>query len=263
MQLYWEIAGREYRRHMTYRAALLAGLATNLGFGVMRVAVLLALLGERSDAAGYDANDLISYVALTQAVIAYLSLFSWYELMNTIYTGEISGDLLKPVSFLSLWLARDIGRALVHFLMRGLLFMVCFELIYQLAYPQGWWQWLAVLMALINGLLISFGWRFIINAAAFWTPQALGFVRVGFIISWFFSGFLMPLSFLPDWVQQLANWTPFPHMLNSIVELYTGLVSGGEALGLLLSQLAWAAGLLLLAQLLLRLGLRRLVILGG
>ena len=263
MRLYWEIGRREFRRHMTYRAALLAGLATNLGFGVMRVAVLLALLGERQNAAGYDAGGLITYVALTQAVIAYLSMFGWYELMNVIHTGEISSDLLKPAGLLGIWLARDTGRALVHFIMRGLLFMIFFELIYQLTYPKSLGQWLAVLLALLNGLLVSFGWRFVINTAAFWSPQALGILRFGFIISWFFSGFLMPLSFFPPWVQRLAAWTPFPHMLNTIVEVYTGLVSGPEMIQLLVSQLAWALGLLLLAQLLLRLGLRRLVILGG
>ena len=263
MRLYWEVMTREYRRYMTYRAAMIAGLVTNLAFGVMRVAVLLAILGDRAQLEGFDEAGLITYVALTQAVIGYMSLFGWYDLMNSVHSGEISNDLLKPAGFLQLWFARDVGRAAVNFFFRGILFMVFFEIFYDLRYPGSALTWLVLAVTLVNGLLISFAYRFLINVTAFWTPQALGIIRFGFIISWFFTGQLMPLRLFPEWVQTIARWTPFPHILNSIAELYAGLLSQQEMLLMLLQQIGWIVILFAACQVALRAGTKRLIILGG
>jgi ABC-2 type transport system permease protein len=43
-----------YRRHASYRQANLAGLATNTVFGLLRAAVLAAVLAERGTVAGHD-----------------------------------------------------------------------------------------------------------------------------------------------------------------------------------------------------------------
>ena len=74
MRLFWEIARRSFRRQLTYRAATIAGLVTTFGFGWLRVSVLLALYGERTVVDGITVSGLYAYVALTQAVITYLSL---------------------------------------------------------------------------------------------------------------------------------------------------------------------------------------------
>lgn len=105
MRLFWEIARRSFRRHLTYRAAAIAGLITNFGFGWLRVSVLLALYDGRSIVAGITETDLYAYVALTQAVITYLAIFGWFDLMNSVYTGEVGSDLLKPMSYFRFWLA--------------------------------------------------------------------------------------------------------------------------------------------------------------
>ena len=81
--------------------------------------------------------------------------------------------------------------------------------------------------------------------------------------SLFFSGFLMPLRFFPDWVTQLSYLTPFPHMINTLVEIYLGSLQGPALATALLNQALWILGLTVAGQLLMRAGVRRLVILGG
>ena len=73
----------------------------------------------------------------------------------------------------------------------------------------------------------------------------------------------MPLRFFPDWFIRLAYLTPFPHTVNALVEVYLGVLTGTELLQALLGQLLWAVGLIVVAQLTLRAGVRRLVIQGG
>lgn len=263
MKLFLAITRRSFSRHLTYRAATAAGLLTNFFFGLFRLAVLLALYGSREEVAGLTVEGLVTYVVLTQGVIAYLSLFGWYDLMNSVHSGEVATDLLKPMSFFNFWLAQDFGRALVALLLRGLTIMALYSLIFDLANPTSGGQWLAVLLAVALSWLISFTWRFFINLAAFWTPNALGIGRFGFIVAWFFSGFLMPIHFYPQWVQRITYLTPFPHMLNTVADVYVGVLSGRELVEALLVQGAWVVLLMIACQLVLRTGIRRLVILGG
>ncbi len=73
----------------------------------------------------------------------------------------------------------------------------------------------------------------------------------------------MPLRFFPDWFVTLTRFTPFPAMVNTVVEIYLGVLSGPASLQALLEQALWMVILISLGQLALRAGVRRLVIQGG
>lgn len=263
MRLFWEIARRAFQRNLTYRAATIAGLVTNFGFGWLRVSVLLALYDGRSAVEGITQNDLYAYVALTQAVITYLGLFGWYELMESVHTGEVGADLLKPMSYFQFWIARDAGRAAAALLLRGVVIMIFFGLVFPINYSTGLAQWIWLATAVLFSWLVSFTFRFLLNLAAFWSPNARGIIGTGFVFGWLLSGFLMPLRLLPEWLQTIAYLTPFPYTLNMVVEVYLGLLQGPDLYRALLLQLAWAVGMATVGQLVLKTAVRRLVILGG
>lgn len=263
MRLFWELAKLSFQRQLTYRAATLAGLATNFFFGLLRAALLTALYGARREVAGLSLQGAITFTGLTQATIAFLSIFSWYEVMNSVYSGDIATDLLKPMNYYVFWLAQDLGRAVASLITRGLTIMVAYALFLDITLPHTAGQWLALGVALGLSWLVSFSWRFLINLAAFWTPNALGVGRFGFSLTWFLSGFLLPLRLFPGWFVQLCYLTPFPHMVNTIVETYLGVVTGTALLQALLGQLLWVLILVAAGQLVLRAGIRQLVIQGG
>jgi ABC-2 type transport system permease protein len=196
-------------------------------------------------------------------VIGFLSLFSWVELMNTVYSGAVATDLIKPVGYYRFWLAQDLGRAAAQFSLRTIPIMIGYALLFDITVPQTIGQWIALAAAVLLAWLVSFSFRFLTNLAAFWIPNATGIARFAFILTWFLSGFLMPLRFFPEWFVKLASFTPFPYMVNTVIEVYLGLVSGRELYLALISQLVWAVVLILIGQYVLRAGVRRLVILGG
>jgi ABC-2 type transport system permease protein len=263
MRLIWELSKRSFQRHLTYRAAAIAGLVTNLFFGLLRAAILVALYGARQEMSGVSLQGAISYTGLTQALIAYLTLFGWYPIMDSVASGEVASDLLKPLDYYTFWLSQDIGRSLAALIMRSMPLMLFYAIAFDLTYPENPLQWGALIVALILSLLVSFSWRFLVNLAAFFTPNALGVGRFAFGLSWVLSGFFLPLRFHPEWFIRLAELTPFPAMVNTVVEIYLGVLSGPEMAGALLEQLIWLAILLLLGQIVLRAGVRRLVIQGG
>jgi ABC-2 type transport system permease protein len=263
MRALWELVQRSFQRQITYRAATVAGLLTNLFFGVLRASVMVALYGQRIDVEGINIQEAITYTGISQAVIGFLSLFSWYELMNTVYSGAVASDLLKPIGYYRYWLSHDLGRAAAQFSLRTIPIMLGYAFLFDITYPDSARQWLALAVAIFLAWLVSFSFRFIVNLASFWVPNATGIARFAFILMWFLSGFMMPLRFFPDWFVTLSSLTPFPYMVNTVVEVYLGLVAGRELIIALFAQLVWAALLMLIGQFILRAGLRRLVILGG
>lgn len=263
VRLFWELARRSFQRHLTYRAATLAGLATNLFFGFLRVAVMVALYGPRTEVAGMDLRAAITFTGLAQGVIAYLSIFGWYDLMRSVSSGEVAADLLKPLGYFRFWLAVDAGRALVAFLLRGVTMMIFYALFFGITTPTTVPQWLALTLALLLGWVLSFAWRFLVNLTAFWTPNALGIGRFAFGIAWVLSGFFMPLRFFPGWFQTLCHLTPFPSMVNTTIEIYLGLLTGGAMVQALVVQIFWIFVLIGACHLTLRAGVHKLVIQGG
>ena len=119
MRLFIELAKRSFQRQLSYRAATFAGLATNFFFGMLRVAVMVALYQTRGEVNGISLRGAITFTGLTQALIGFLSLFGWYDMMNSIYTGAVASDLLKPMGFFNFWLAQDLGRALAQLVLTG------------------------------------------------------------------------------------------------------------------------------------------------
>ncbi|HEY3291834.1 MAG TPA: ABC-2 family transporter protein [Anaerolineae bacterium] len=263
MRLYIELFKRAFQRTLTYRAATIAGLLTNLFFGLLRAAVMVALYGARPDVGGFSLQAAITFTGVSQAIIAFQNLFGSYEIMESVSSGDIASDLLKPYSYFGMWMARDFGRAVSNLALRSFVLMAAYAVMFHISVPSSVGQWLALLVTLILSWAVSFAWRFLVNLAAFWSPEARGIGRMAFGLALFLSGFLMPLKFFPDWFVTLCNLTPFPAMVNTVVEVYLGVLTGPALLQALLVQAVWLAMLIIVAQLVMRAGVRRLVIQGG
>jgi ABC-2 type transport system permease protein len=261
--MYLALMRLAFQRQLTYRAATLAGLATNAFFGLLRAYVLLALFGARQNVAGYSVRDAVTYTGLTQALIAYIAVWGWWDLIRSIRTGDVASDLSRPYDYFWYWAAQDVGRALAQMLLRGLPMLLLYALFYNITLPPTTLHWLALFPSLLCALLISFGWRFLYSLAAFWTQDAYGVGRAAATLTTFLSGFLMPVAFMPDWLITLMHLTPFPSMVNTPIEIWLGLVREADLPLALSEQVAWVLALVVVDRIVLSVGVRKLVIQGG
>jgi ABC-2 type transport system permease protein len=254
-----------FRQQFAYPAATLWGLLTNTFFGALRVAVLLALFhagsaSGSSSLGSYTPERAITYVALTQVLLSAYSLFGWTDFMRTIHRGEIASDLLRPLGLLGFWASQDAGRAAAQLLLRGLPMLLIFSLIWSISWPP---QPLLCVLSAVLAWGVGFLFRFLVNCAAFWSPDAVGFGRFAWAIMGLLCGFLMPLALFPAWFQAAAALTPFPAMLNTPIEIWLGVRTGPAAWQALGEQVVWLLLLYAGAQLALARGLRRLEVAGG
>ena len=70
MRAYLALLGAGFQRQTAYRLALMAGLATNAFFGVVRTAIVFALYRERGQVAGLDVAAALTYVWVLEGMFA-------------------------------------------------------------------------------------------------------------------------------------------------------------------------------------------------
>jgi viologen exporter family transport system permease protein len=263
VRLEWELALRGYRRYAAYPAATWAGILTNSVFGFIQAYVLLALFETRDDIGGYDATATLTYVWLTQAMLATVGIFGESEFARRIQRGDVATDLIRPVHPLRAGLAFDYGRALYHAVFRGLPPLVVGAIVFDLTAPSNPVVWAVFLLSVLLAIAVSFAFRFLYNLSAFWMLDYRGAMRIAVALAAFFSGFIIPVRFFPEWLQTLAYATPFPSMLQLPVDVFVGATTGTQLVATLAMQLGWLIALVGACYGVFSRGTRKLVVQGG
>jgi ABC-2 type transport system permease protein len=249
-----------FRRWSAYRAAAFGSAFTNCVFGLIRAAVMMAVVGTAGGAlAGYDRATTATYVWLGQALIGPVSLFTWTELAERIRSGDIAVDLARPADPMLSYLAADLGRAAFSVLPRGIPPLLVGALVTGLALPHAAAPYAlgAVSVALASAL--SFACRWLVNLSAFWLLDLRGPMTLYLVLSGVLCGLVVPVHWFPDWLATLANATPFPSLLQAPIDVLTGRTG----LHTVLTQALWLLALLALGRAVFALGARKLVIQGG
>lgn len=263
MRLYYEIARREFRRHLTYRTATFAGLFTNSIFALIFSAVYLALYrdaGGQREVAGFTVAEALTYVWITQSLIMVVAMWGTWDIALGVRSGDIYADLFKPFNYFWYWLSRDLGRALYYALSRFIPTIVLGALLFDLALPSGAAHRIGFALTVALGVVVSFTIRFIINLSTFWLTDVQGVRTLQLSLLGFLSGFLVPLNFLPSAVREVAEALPFRTMMMVPVNVLLGHQGVLPAVAL---QLLWATVLSIGAIALLQVAMRKVVIQGG
>ena len=102
-----------------------------------------------------------------------------------------------------------------------------------------------------------------INLLAFWLVEIRGITLLWMITGGLLSGLYLPVPWFPDWLRTIAQWSPFPSMLQNPIDILAGRVVGTDIASAVATQVFWAGLLLGLGQVVLRAGRRRLEVQGG
>jgi ABC-2 type transport system permease protein len=261
MRVYIELARRSFAQQFAYREATLAGLFTNSVFGIMLASVFLGLYQSRSGpVAGWSADETVRYVWINQSLLMVLFVWGWWEVAQTIRTGAIVTDLLKPIDYYAYWMARDVGRAGAQLIIRGMPTLAIGWVLFHLQFPTSPVRWVEFLVSIFFAVLVSFAFRFLINLATFWTIDYRGLSYASIVLVNLFSGLLLPLTFFPAWLLTIANLLPFRSLMMLPNEVLAGHRSPWSAYGL---QIFWVVALSALAQLVMKRAEKKLVVQGG
>ncbi|GGT14368.1 ABC transporter permease [Streptomyces chromofuscus] len=262
-RLYAAVAVGNFRRYATYRAATAAGVFTNTVFGLILVYTYLALWDERPQLGGYDQAQAVTYVWLGQALLSTLAIGGGgfeTELMERIRTGDVAIDLYRPADLQLWWLASDVGRAFFQLLGRGVVPFAFGALAFDVALPSDPVTWAACLVAVLLGMVVSFGIRYLLALSAFWLLDGTGATQMAWLLGFFCSGMLLPLNVFPGMLGEVVRALPWSSLLQAPADV---LLGRADPVGTYLFQGAWAVALLAAGRLVQSAATRRVVVQGG
>ncbi|KQV11731.1 MULTISPECIES: ABC-2 family transporter protein [unclassified Kitasatospora] len=266
VRLYLAVAAGSFRRYSTYRAATLAGAFTNTVFGCILAYTFLALWQARPGVGGYDSNQAVTYIWVSQALLITVAVWGGGfqdDVQERFRNGDIAVDLYRPVDFMGWWLAADLGRAAFHLIGRGVAPTLVGVLAFGIRLPGHPYTWAAFLVSVLLAVLVSFGLRFLVSLTGFWLHDSEGVRSVMVVVALFFSGALLPLTLFPGGLGELARLLPWSALIQVPTDVFLERRSGTALLGALGFQAAWAVLLLAAGRLVQLLATRKVVVHGG
>lgn len=259
------------REELQYRAAAFAGLVTQVVFGFILLMVLFAFYDSSSAARPLTDAETAAYIWIGQALLALLPWHVEPATFDSIRTGTIVQELLRPVHLYRMWFARALAWRLVRCVLRFVpmvfLAMVAFPLIglerYAMPLPAGPGALATAVAAVALGALLSTALTLLMQIAMLWTTSPEGILRIVPPFFMVLGGNVLPLPLLPDVLQGFLRVQPLRGLLDTPARVYTADLDGLEAWTALTWSAGWLIALIAVGHLVLRRGMRRLVVAGG
>jgi ABC-2 type transport system permease protein len=270
---YLAILSARFRMLLQYRAAALAGLWTQIFFGLVLVMVYEAFY--RSSAAPdrlpMTFRQIVNYTWLGQALLAMLPWNVDAEVRAMVRSGAVAYELCRPVDLYSLWYARAVALRTAPTILRALplclIVMLVFPLIglgeWRLSPPPTLAAVGGFVAALACALLLGSAITTLINISLIWTLGGDGVVVIMTAAVTFFSGMIIPLPLFPDWAQPVLRWLPFAGLVDLPFRVYAGNIPPPQIMLVLLRQLLWTIVLVAFGRWLLARAMRAIVVQGG
>jgi ABC-2 type transport system permease protein len=256
---------------LQYRAAALAGFATQCWWGAIRIMVYAAFYETAAAAAPLSLPDVITYTWLGQAFLALLPWVADPEVGTAIRTGGVGYDRLRPLDTYSYWYARTLGWIVARAVPRAVLMLVAAGIVLPLAGLQEWaWQppsgigaALLFVPALLLMVMLAVAVLMLANivVAASLNERGVNAVLTPLVIV--FSGSLVPLDFFPDSMRLLLHVQPLAGLVDIPFRIYFADLHGAAAFQGMALQAGWTLALIGLGRLAMARMMRRLEMQGG
>ncbi len=263
MDVYLEFAKKSFQRLLAYRMTMVFRLC---GFLVSLLVVYYlwkAIFTTSPVIDGYSFKMMITYLVLSFAINALYDLPAEHELADKIIQGEIAMDLTKPIDLQGIFFAQSIGISINQLITYNIAFLIVTAFFFKIGSPVSMIGFAFFIISLLLGFIIMTAIGFITGSICFWTKDVWGifFVKTAMVI--FFSGSLIPLHFLPKWLENISMIMPFHGIIYTPISIYLGAIPFYGVIDLLLNQVFWAIILIIGGRIIWRVGIKNLVIQGG
>jgi ABC-2 type transport system permease protein len=263
MKAYLAILKCRFSALFQYRAAALAGLCTQTFWGLIKMMVLTAFFSGTSASQPMTLGQAITFIWLGQALLQLLPWNIDKEVEEQVKTGNVAYELVRPLDLYWLWFARSLAMRLVPTVMRCIPIFVLAGLFFGLEPPHSIASACAFICSLGFSAILSASITTFVIVSLMWTISGEGLQRLLPHIVVFFSGMIVPLPLFPTWMQPFLNIQPFRGIIDIPARIYTGMIPASDAFYYLGFQLIWCMVIIFMGRMLIKRGLKRLVIQGG
>lgn len=263
MRAYWALFSGRLRMLLQYRTAALAGLTTQLFWGLIRVMAFEAFYRSSSEAMPLSIEQTVDYIWLSQAFLMLLPMRLDAEIRAMVRTGSVAYELVRPLDLYALWYARTVASCLAPTALRCLPLCGFALLVFDMRLPPSVPAAMAFTLSMTIALLLASALSNLLNITLLWTLAGEGTANIVQVATFLFCGMIVPLPLFPDFLQPILTHSPFAGLMDLPFRLYTGHIPAAEVTSVLGRQIFWTAALVLTGRWLLARGTRVLVAQGG
>jgi len=249
LKLTWE-------NSLVYRTSLLVWRLQQFLSTVMSLTLWTVIFSGGGQVFGYERSQMITYVFLASALQSVILATNLHGLANTIYSGELTNLLLKPLRVFWYFGMQDIADKLKNFSFIIIETIILFFIFKPEIVVPSWPVLLLFLLWVFEGALVNFFITLLFGSLGFWSPETWGPRFLFFMIIDFTAGKLFPLDILPNVVRQALYFTPFPYLSYAQIQLFLGRLSPSEMLSNFFVLTGWVIALGVASMLVWKRGLK-------
>jgi ABC-2 type transport system permease protein len=253
---------KAFSNQLAYRSEVWLRLLGNFVTILIQAAIWKAVIGSGS-VDGITVEQMITYSIINTLLYALLLNGISGKVDDSLKTGAIASELVKPLSYPLYLLSDGLGGSIYQLMFTVVPSFLIAWLCFGVLPPASGVHLAAFIAALFLALVISFLLGYLVSLIAFWFMNhfALTWTMGGLIT--IFSGSFLPLWFFPSSWESVAKMLPFQYLGYVPAALYLGTIPKAAIVEVLAEGLVWTAVLLGLVQWLWSRAVRRLVVQGG
>ena len=214
---------------------------------------------------GYSYQEMVAYYLLTMVGRAFSSMPGLArDISKEIRDGSLKRYLTQPVDLQTFYFWSRVAHKLVYYMVAtgpfALLFWLCGSFFTHA--PTGI-EWAALIVSLMQAFLIGFLLDSLIGLCAFWLLEVGSISFIFMMLTYFLSGHMLPLDWLPGILGQIVGYLPFQYLAYFPAAIILGKFSAGGLAWHLVAATGWVLALWLLNRAVYAWGLRRYGAYGG
>lgn len=246
---YASLARVSLQQAISYRWTTLFNVALTFIWVFVLYFLWRAAYADRPAIEGYSWREMRTYVVLAFGINALVGWRVGIQMMDTIRTGEVAREMVRPLNYCGTQLAQAIGFAIIEGLVSLSLTLAVGVLLIRLQPPVSAEAAVLFAFSMMLGFLTKALIIFLVSLVSFWTLSGLGVMWSQEALIQILSGTIIPLALMPGWLRIVSELLPMRGIVSTPVTLYLGKADPGAAATLLGIQVAWLAALWLLANL--------------
>ena len=252
---------------LQYRAAAIAGILTQFFFGFVFIMVYYAFYKSNNSTGPMEWQALVSYIWLQQAFYSLTYVFhKEKDIVKMIKDGNVAYELCRPGNLFFKWYARILASKLTGGSLKFLpviLVGVILPYPFNLTLPPTFLHFLAFIITLLISTFLITSIISLLHLFMLYTIDADGILKIFRVIADLFSGGIVPILFLPNFLQKISNFLPFQYIGDIPYRLYTGSISLNSFGSIVIIQVFWTILFLIIGHVLSKKICKKLVIQGG
>lgn len=211
---------------------------------------------------GFERNDFIFYYLSLILINQFTYPTSHWTVGAQIQSGTISTCLLRPIPVIYEAIGADLAVKLVTMpfvlvITFGLGILLKFKVSLSLETV------LFFIVSLIMAQILRFLFAYTLALLAFWTQRVQSLLAINDTFVFLFAGQVAPVALLPGFLKQLAVLLPFRSMLGFPIEVLVGKLTPWEMMTGFIYQGVWIILVVILQQIVWKMGTRHYVTIGG